>query len=124
MAVNQETDPACIFTEPSNNARHQVADNYQIANSDPKALDRYRSIEDDSGVRVGDLGKIPIRERAKGIASIPAPTTALGLALPRDRILHSEPTRIDDIYDTARPASLSDHSHLLLSRAVASSEFN
>lgn len=57
MAIDEKTDSCGIFTEAPNNPRHQIPYDDKVADANPKALDSYRSIENNGGVGVGDLGK-------------------------------------------------------------------
>ena len=55
MSVDEETYSSSIFTEPSDNAGHQVSDNDQIADPHPKAFDSDSGIKDHSCIRICDL---------------------------------------------------------------------
>ena len=55
MSVDEESYSSSIFTEAPYNTGHQVSDNDQIADSDPKAFDRNGGIKDDSCIRICDL---------------------------------------------------------------------
>lgn len=55
MSVDEESYSSSIFTEASDNARHQVSDNDQIADPYPKAFDGNCGIKDHSCIRICDL---------------------------------------------------------------------
>lgn len=55
MAVDQEGHTTSVLAEASYNARHQVPNDYEIADSNPETLDGNCRIEYDGGVGVGDL---------------------------------------------------------------------
>ncbi len=55
MAVHEKAYTASVLTETPYDAWHQITNNYEIANSNPKALDGDRRIEYNSRIRVGDL---------------------------------------------------------------------
>ena len=73
MPINQEADSTGVLAESSDAARHQIADYDEVAYTDPKTLDSNRSVEHHGMMMVPKNN--PIRERAKGIARTPAPTT-------------------------------------------------
>ena len=55
MSVNEKPYSSSIFTETSDNARHQVSDNDQIADSYPEAFDRNSGIKYHSSIGICDL---------------------------------------------------------------------
>ena len=55
LPVNQERDVARTRRESSNNARHQISDDYKVADSHAEALDSNRSVEDDGQIRICHL---------------------------------------------------------------------
>ena len=61
LPVYQKADICGIFTEALDDSRHQIPNDDQITDTNTKALDGYRSIEDDGGIRIGNL-----RESEKG----------------------------------------------------------
>ena len=61
MPVNQETNASSLFIEASDHTWHQVADNYQVANSNTKAFNGNGRVKYNSCIWVCDL-----RESEKG----------------------------------------------------------
>ena len=55
MPINQEVDPTSLSAEASHDTRHKVSNNYEIADTDPKAFDGDSSVKQYGGVGVGYL---------------------------------------------------------------------
>lgn len=57
LPVDEETDVCCARHKAHNHARHQIADNNQIADRHAKALHRNRRIEENARIRVRELAQ-------------------------------------------------------------------
>lgn len=55
MSITQEWNISSRFTEPPNHARHEIADNNQVTDTNAKAFDGNRSVKDNSCIGVCDL---------------------------------------------------------------------
>lgn len=88
MTVNKKANPGSILTEALDDSRHEITNDDQITHSDSKALDSDCSIEYDSGVGIGNLGKGKKGGRSpfeiSGASCLKVETKACGNASPYD----------------------------------------